>query len=68
MVGRGYFKWVTVEDGNKQEHELGFDEEGLLYWDERRVMTEQKLAIPAVKARKNTEKREKNEKNQQKFL
>ena len=47
MSETGYKKWVTVPGINNREHELGFDEEGMLYWDKRRVLTEQKLSLPS---------------------
>ncbi len=40
--------WVTVDDDDGQEHQLGFDGDGRLYWDKKRVLTEQKIALPKL--------------------
>jgi hypothetical protein len=48
MSMNGFMDWITVPDEQGNEHQLGFDSDGWLYWDKKRVLTEQKVTLPSA--------------------
>ena len=48
MSKNGFMDWITVSDKQGKEHQLGFDGDGWLYWDKKRVLTEQKVTLPSA--------------------
>ncbi len=45
MPTNDIWEWVTVPDNKGREHSLGFDEDGWLCCDGKRVLTEQRVTL-----------------------
>ena len=48
MPKNDIWEWVTVPDNKGREHSLGFDEDGWLCCDGKRVLTEQTVSLPSA--------------------